>query len=136
VNVTNSTPITIQGTVTTTGAQQEIGVSRQITDDTSGRCTGGIYTVPTGKQLVLLYAAAETRAPAGSTSGDILNGVNDDIFIPFIFTDQENGEYSSQQLHYVVPSGTTLVADVFAQGVSSCVLNVSIGGYLQPAPTS
>jgi hypothetical protein len=125
-----------EGTVAVRSANQEVSITRTYSDP-SGFCFGDLYTVPTGSNLVIEYAAGGAQVGSASESGyaQIFHSTNPVIVIPIPLRTQGGTGFAagSEAVHYVVPAGTTLEAGGLVDA-AGCNVTVSMGGYLQPSP--
>jgi hypothetical protein len=91
-----------------------------------------IYTVPTGKELVVEYIGASIGAnepPTGAVSGHVFSASGG--FLPLVFEGADRNFAASEAVHYVFQAGAVLSFLGTLDGAGSCLGAVSVGGYLQ-----
>jgi hypothetical protein len=138
VNVTNtSVPVHEQGTALVRSADTEISLTKLIGNEQGNACSGPIFTIPAGQELVLEYIAAgngfgpANGSQASNVVGDLFGGT-DITFLPLVFVSQGNHAFrASEAVHYVISSGVLQFAGG-EDGNTTCGFEVSIGGYLRP----
>src|SRR5215831_19740731 len=67
VTAASTLPVHEQGTVAVQSGNEEVSITKSYSDP-SGFCGGDLYTVPTGKSLVIEYVAGEAGVGSSSES--------------------------------------------------------------------
>jgi hypothetical protein len=119
-----------QGRVSTRSDNDEVSITKRVSNS---ECSGLLYTVPYGKQLVLEYISAWTSAP-GAEGGAIdvfSTGQEPSPTLPFVFEPQAAGESASETVHYVLGQGANLFFISNPPFPPNCDFFVSLGGYLK-----
>lgn len=145
VNVTNSTvPVHEQGTAAVRLANEDVSVTDPgYQNDSGSLCGGPVYTVPDGKDLVVMYIGAfadGTNSSPGGARGWLYTG-DGSVLLPFVYQSQTTNEAgfgqdsfaASDAVHYVFGPGTTISVSTRVPDSSTCFVRSSLGGYLQPA---
>lgn len=129
-----------QGVVQVHSDRTDIGFHASASGTPSECGNQDIYTVPSGKQFVMEFAAIVV-GPGSSTTADTANvfGVANfaDAGVAFIqLIPGTLGRWTgSQTLHLVFPSGTTVGFDTQpTDDATLCGGEITVGGYLEPAP--
>jgi len=137
-DVAHPVPVHEQGTAAVRSADQEVSVTAASNEQLSTDCGGLLYTVPTGKQLVVNYISAfASVAGATSASGEISADTNQAIglLLPVVFQNQAFHVFSaSEAVHYVIPPGTEIQFGASFEGATDCSVRFALGGILQPSP--
>jgi hypothetical protein len=134
VTIANTTvPVHEQGTAAVRSDNEEVSIRDQIGNDTSNSCTdNNVYTVPSGKELVIEYIGAQT---SGGTTTSVFGhfGTSTLALLPLVFQQQVPGIFSaSEAIHFVVPPSVTLRFNGLEEGNNGCLFFAVLGGYLQP----
>jgi len=145
VNVTNSTvPVHEQGTAAVRLADEDVSVTDPgYQNDSGSLCGGPVYTVPDGKDLVVMYIGAfadGTNSSPGGARGWLYTG-DGSVLLPFVYQSQTTNEAgfgqdsfaASDAVHYAFGPGTTISVSTRVPDSSTCFVRSSLGGYLQPA---
>jgi len=132
-------------------ADEEVSITQSFSDSNlnSSACSsdGDLYTVPAGKDLVVLYLGAQV---VGSDGNSVTGEINESdarnaTVLPLVFQQPVGIGFegrvqssASEAIHFVVRSGQTLHAFALversnADDLFSCQLTVDLGGYLKPA---